>query len=323
MLTEDLMKKVRQIEIATGRAVNEVFAGEYSSAFKGRGMEFAEVRLYQPGDDVRTIDWNVTARTGEPHVKRFVEERELTVMLAVDLSASGRFGSVARLKNELAAELCAVLAFAATRSNDKAGLLIFTDRVERFIPPAKGTRHVLRIVRELLDFDPPSGGMWGDQRRGTDVPGALEHLRRTLKKRAVVFVVSDFLVEGAATGVRRLSEPTSSSTLSTGAPSRFETNLKLLARRHDVICCSIDDPRERTLPRAGLVELEDAETGERFTVDTSSGSVRRAYEAMGLRRREHLRVQFRRMGIDHVEASTDRPYVQSLIELFRRREGRR
>lgn len=319
MLTEDLMKKVRQIEIATGRAVNEVFAGEYSSAFKGRGMEFAEVRLYQPGDDVRTIDWNVTARTGEPHVKRFVEERELTVMLAVDLSASGRFGSAVRLKNELAAELCAVLAFAATRSNDKAGLLLFTDRVERFIPPAKGTRHVLRIIRELLDFQPPIG----EQRRGTDVPMALEHLRQTLKKRAVVFVVSDFLIEGAASGIKpseggRLSEPSP-----TSAASKFETNLKLLARRHDVICCSIDDPRERSLPRVGLVELEDAETGERFIVDTSSRSMRLKYEAMALRRRENLRMQFRRMGIDHIEAATDRPYVQALIELFRRREGRR
>ncbi len=319
MLTEDLMKKVRQIEIATGRAVNEVFAGEYSSAFKGQGMEFAEVRLYQPGDDVRTIDWNVTARTGEPHVKRFVEERELTVMLAVDLSPSGRFGSMVRLKNELAAELCAVLAFAATRSNDKAGLLLFTDRVERFIPPAKGTRHVLRIVRELLDFEPPSGG----GRRGTDVPAALEHLRQTLKKRAVIFVVSDFLIEGAASGLRpdaaRLTEPGTFNL----AASKFETNLKLLARRHDVICCSIDDPRERSLPRAGLVELEDAETGERFVLDTSSPSVRRKYEAMALRRRENLRMQFRRMGIDHIEAATDRPYVQALIDLFRRREGRR
>jgi uncharacterized protein (DUF58 family) len=315
MLTEDLMKKVRQIEIATGRAVNEVFAGEYSSAFKGRGMEFAEVRLYQPGDDVRTIDWNVTARTGEPHIKRYTEERELTVMLAVDLSASGRFGSVARLKNELAAELCAVLAFAATRSNDKAGLLLFTDRVERYIPPAKGTRHVLRIVRELLDFDAPTS------RRGTDVPAALEHLRQTLKKRAVIFVVSDFLIEGAASGVRRNDDRRSGDT--PGAPSKFETNLKLLARKHDVICCSIDDPRERSLPRAGLIELEDAESGERFTVDTSSASVRRKYEAMGLRRRENLRVQFRRMGIDHMEAATDRPYVHALIELFRRREGRR
>lgn len=304
-----MMKKVRQIEIATGRAVNEVFAGEYSSAFKGRGMEFAEVRLYQPGDDVRTIDWNVTARTGEPHVKRFVEERELTVMLAVDLSASGRFGSVGRLKNELAAELCAVLAFAATRSNDKAGLLLFTDRVERYIPAAKGTRHVLRIVRELLDFEAPASS------RGTDVTGALEHLRRVLKKRAVVFVVSDFLIDGAASGLK------GGASAETGG--KFETALKLLARRHDVICCSIDDPRERTLPRAGLVELEDGETGERFVVDTSSAAVRRAYEAMGLRRREGLRMQFRRMGIDHMEAATDRPYVQGLIELFRRRERRR
>ncbi|MBN8646079.1 MAG: DUF58 domain-containing protein [Planctomycetes bacterium] len=307
MLTEDLMKKVRQIEIVTGRAVNEVFAGEYSSAFKGRGMEFAEVRLYQPGDDVRTIDWNVTARTGAPHVKRYVEERELTVVLAVDLSASGLFGSVSRLKSEQAAELCAVLAFAATRSNDKAGLMIFTDRVDHYIPPAKGTHHVLRIVRDVLGFEPAPG------HRGTDLPMALSHLSRVLKKRAVVFVVSDFLVPGAALP--------SKETVNT--PSAFETALKLLARRHDVIACSIDDPRERALPRAGLVELEDAETGHRFVLDTSSSAVRKRFEAEALARQERLRTRLRRMGIDHVEVATDRPYVYSLIELFKRREGRR
>lgn len=312
MLTEELMKKVRQIEITTGKAVNEVFAGEYSSAFKGRGMEFSEVRLYQPGDDVRSIDWNVTARTGTPHIKRYVEERELTVVLAVDLSASGAFGSGDRFKSELAAELCAVLAFAATRSNDKAGLLLFTDRVEKFIPPAKGSRHVLRIIRELLEFTPAPA------HRGTDLTGALEHLARVLKKRAVVFVVSDFLVRGAAGS--RPSEPAQR----TPSPnSSLETALTLLARRHDVICCSIDDPRERTLPRAGLIELEDAETGERFVVDTSSRSVRTRFEAAALRRREGLRVQLRRLGLDHVEVSTDRPYIHSLIELFKRREGRR
>lgn len=303
MLTEELMKKVRQIEISTGKTVNEIFAGEYSSAFKGRGMEFAEVRLYQPGDDVRTIDWNVTARTGAPYVKRFVEERELTVMLAVDLSASGRFGSVSRLKNEVAAELCAVLAFAATRSNDKAGLLLFTDRVEQYIPPAKGARHVLRIVRELLNFEPAAG------HRGTNVPVALEHLRRVLKKRAVVFVVSDFLGSAAPALA--------------GSAADLETNLKLLSRRHDVICCSIDDPRERILPKAGLVELEDAETGERFVIDSSSASVRRRFEAQAMARAERLTMLLRRLGVDQVRVTTDRPYVHSLIELFKRREHRR
>ncbi len=309
MLTEELMKKVRQIEITTGKAVNEVFAGEYSSAFKGRGMEFSEVRLYQPGDDVRSIDWNVTARTGTPHIKRYVEERELTVVLAVDLSASGAFGSQDRFKSELAAELCAVLAFAATRSNDKAGLLLFTNRIEKFIPPAKGTKHVLRIIRELLDFTPTPG------HRGTDLTGALQHLARVLKKRAVVFVVSDFLVRGVQAG--RAAQP------SGGAASDLETSLRLLARRHDVICCSIDDPRERSLPKVGLIELEDAETGERFVVDTSSRGVRTRFKAAGLRRREGLRMQLRRLGLDHVEVTTDRPYIHSLIELFKRREGRR
>ena len=306
MLTEDLMRKVRQIEISTGRAVNEIFAGEYSSAFKGRGMEFAEVRQYQPGDDVRTIDWNVTARTGTPHVKRYVEERELSVVLAVDLSASGRFGSLEHLKNQTAAELCAVLAFAATRSNDKAGLLIFTDRVEKFVPPAKGTRHVLRIIRELLEFEP------SPQHKGTDIPGALEHLSRVLTRRSVIFVVSDYL----APGVAGFPETVKGS-------GDFETTLKILSRRHDVIAVSTSDPRERTLPSAGLIELQDAETGERFVIDTSSRGVRKRFEAMMAQREDALKVQFRRLGLDHVAISTDRPYVHSLIELFRRREKRR
>lgn len=307
MLTEDLMRKVRRLQIYTGRAVNEVFAGQFSSAFKGRGMEFAEVREYEPGDDIRTIDWNVTARTGTPHVKRYVEERELTIVLAVDLSASGSFGSIERVKNETAAELCAVLAFAATRSNDKVGLLIFTDRVEKYVPPKKGTKHVLRLIRELLDFDPEG--------HGTSPSVALEHLRRMLARRAVVFFVSDFLFEGA--GAARTGDN------GDGKRPRFERDLDILNRRHDVIAVQIADPRERELPRVGLMELRDAETGRIVTIDTSSRRVRRAYEIEGMRRRDAVRSQMRRLGVDYVEVTTHESYIQALIELFRRRERRR
>lgn len=302
MLTEDLMRKVRQLQLYTGRAVNEVFAGQFSSAFKGQGMEFAEVRPYEPGDDVRTIDWNVTARTGTPHVKRFVEERELTIMLAVDLSASGSFGSIDRVKNETAAELCAVLAFAATRSNDKVGLLIFTDRVEKFVAPKKGTRHVLRLIRDLLEFDPAG--------HGTAPAVALEHLRRTLPRRAVVFFVSDFLFEGAG-GSRA------------GGRTPFERDMDILNRRHDVIAVRIGDPREQALAPVGLIELQDAETGRIVTIDTGSRRVRRRYEIEGRRRRDAVRSQMRRLGVDYVEVTTHESYIHALIELFRRRERRR
>jgi len=310
MLTEELMRKVRQVQIRTRRTVNEDFAGEYSSAFKGRGMEFAEVRLYQPGDDVRTIDWNVTARTGEPHVKSYVEERELTVVLAVDLSASGAFGTTSRFKNETAAELCAVLAFTAIRNNDKVGLVVFTEDIEQFIPPKKGTRHVLRIIREVLDFAP--------RRRGTDVGLAVEHLARRLRKRAVVFLVSDFLPGSADEAAGRdavddVEEPLSA----------CEMPLRLLARRHDVIAASVVDPRETELPAAGLLEIADAETGRRRFVDTSSAVLRRRYEARTRRRRDRLREGFRRLGVDHVEIRTDRSWTHDLVELFRRRERRR
>ncbi len=307
MLPEELMRQVRQLQILTRRAVNEDFAGEYSSAFKGRGMEFAEVREYQPGDDVRTIDWNVTARTGAPFVKKYVEERELTIIFAVDLSGSGQFGSVDRFKNRTAAELCAVLAFAAIASNDKAGLLIFTDQVEHFIPPKKGSRHVQRLIRELLDFTP--------RHRGTDIAGALDYLGRVLKRKAVVFVVSDFLApfEPASRNGRR-HDPT---------PPTLDTALRLLNRRHDVIAVRISDPLEHRLPAAGLLELEDAETGERFSFDAGSRRARREYE-----RRTHdadraLIERFRRHGIDAVEVQTGEPFIRALMQLFRRRERRR
>lgn len=316
MIPEEIMKKVRELEIVTGRAVNEVFAGEYSSAFKGRGMEFAEVRLYQPGDDVRTIDWNVTARSGVPHVKRYTEERELTVMLAVDLSASGRFGSVQRVKNATAAELCAVLAFAATRSNDKVGLMIFTDRVELFVPPRKGTKHALRIIREVLSFSEESGG--ATRRRGTDLAGAMEHLLRVMRRSAVVFLVSDFLprdVEDALGERRRARDE--------AEPSAFDRAARALSRRHDVVGLWVSDPREHALPRAGLIELEDAETGARRWIDASSAGVRRQFAGLALDRQERLKRRMMRLGIDLVMVTTGAPYVRALVELFKRRERRR
>ncbi|MEQ8850674.1 MAG: DUF58 domain-containing protein [Phycisphaerales bacterium] len=299
------MQKVRQIEILTSRAVNEVFSGEYSSAFRGRGMEFDEVREYQPGDDVRSIDWNVTARSGSPHIKRFVEERELTIVLAVDLSSSGHFGSIERLKNETAAELCAVLAFAAIRNNDKVGLLLFSDGVDLFIPPQKGRKHVLRMVRELLGFEFDDA-----RRRRTDLTGAMRHLSRVLRRHAVVFLLSDFLTPETAAA-------------DDAGPSSLETTLRLLARRHDVVGVEIRDPRERALPRVGLIEMEDAETGERRVLDTSSRRVRAEFERRAAERDRALERLMRRSKCDLVRVETGTPYIHALIELFRRRERRR
>lgn len=303
MLPEELLKQVRHLQVFTRRAVNEVFAGEYTSAFKGRGMEFSEVREYQPGDDVRMIDWNVTARSGVPHVKRFVEERELTVMLVVDMSGSGAFGSVAKLKNETAAELCAVIAFAAVRSHDRVGLLIHTDQVELFIPPKKGRNHVLRVIRELLEFTPRPGA-------GTDMAGALGHLRGILKKKSVVFVVSDFMLPGADLVAGQV------------IPDDVRTALRIMRRKHDVVAVPVSDPRERTLVPAGLVELTDAETGERSLFDTSSTPVRRRFAAAAERRSRLLLDAFRQSGLDVLEVSTDRSFIHDLIALFRRREKR-
>lgn len=309
MIPQELMRKVRALEIRTRRSVSEVFAGEYSSAFRGRGMEFSEVREYQPGDDVRSIDWNVTARMGGPYVKRFIEERELTIMLAVDLSGSGRFGSVQRPKNETAAELCAVLAFAATQKNDKVGLVIFTDVVELFIPPGKGLKHALRLIRELLNFEPPREN---GRRVGTDIALAARSLAQALRRRAVVFMVSDFIAGNAAPDARN------------PLPEDVETALRLLARRHDVIAALVADPREQELVPAGLIELEDAESGRRLVIDSSSVAVRSRFHALMRRRGERLREQLRRAGIDSFQATTrDESYIHSLVELFRRRERRR
>ena len=290
MLSSEQIKAIRKIQIRTSHLVSDLFAGQYQSVFKGHGMEFAEVRHYLPGDDIRTIDWNVTARTGVPHVKRFVEERELTVMLIVDASASTHFGTVKQLKSEMAAELAALFAFSAITNNDKVGLLMFSDHVELALPPKKGTRHVLRVIREVLSFAPKG--------RGTDIAAALEHLNHVTKRRCVTFVISDFLDTQA-----RLA-------------------LKIANRRHDVIAVVLDDPRDMSLPDVGLIELQDAEAGECVVVDTGDGRVRRAFEQRAeLARRERDRL-LRSVDIDAVVVRTDRPYTEALLRFFRMRERR-
>jgi len=290
MIPQELARKIRYIQIYTSKAVNDVLAGEYHSVFKGRGMEFEEVREYTPGDEIRTIDWNVTARMGHPYVKRFVEERELTILFLVDLSASGSFGSREKLKNEVAAELCALLAFSAIKNNDKVGLIIFTDVIELYIPPNKGVSHVLRLIRDVLNFKP--------RRTQTDLGGALDYLGRITHRRGVVFLVSDFLAEG------------------------YEKRLRIAARRHDLIAISVEDPREISLPNAGLIDLEDAETGDMITVDAGDPAVRRRWEALARRRQERLRETLQSVGVDQVNVVTGRDYVRDLVSFFRAR-GRR
>ncbi|MCB1100583.1 MAG: DUF58 domain-containing protein [Verrucomicrobiales bacterium] len=290
MIPAELAKKIRYIQIYTSKAVNDVLAGEYHSVFKGQGMEFDEVREYQPGDEVRSIDWNVTARTGIPHVKRFEEERELTVTFLVDLSASGEFGSRSKLKNEVAAEICALLAFSAIKNNDKVGLVVFTDEVELFVPPAKGTSHVLRLIRNLLEFKP--------RQARTNIAGAIDFLAKVTNKRSVVFLVSDFL------------------------EADCERSMRILGKRHDVIAISVTDPVEVKMPNVGLVELEDAETGELIQIDTGSAAFRKQYEALGADQAGSLRTQFRSMGIDQIEVMTNRDYLIDLVKFFRGRERR-
>ena len=290
MIPKEILKKVRRIEIRTRNLVDTVFSGEYHSVFKGRGMEFAEVREYQPGDDVRTVDWNVTARMGHPFVKVFDEERELTVMLMVDASSSGEFGTVHQMKGEIAVEICALLAFSAIKNNDRVGLIIFTDEIERFVPPKKGRKHVLRVIRELLYFEP--------QGRQTDISAALEHLNRVLTRRGVVFLVSDFMSES------------------------YETALKIANRRHDLIAVTVTDPRERELPNVGLIELEDAETGEEILIDTSDPEIRRMFSGLTGEGKETRDRLFRSVGVDCVDVTTDRPYVDALMRFFRMRANR-
>lgn len=290
MTPAELAQQVRQLELATRHIVTEVFAGEYSSAFKGRGMEFADVREYQPGDDVRAIDWNVTARAGRPFIKRFTEERELSVLLAVDLSASGDFGTAEKSKRELAAEVAALLAFAAVKKGDRAGLLIFTDRVELFIPPRKGSRHVLRLIRELLAFEPAH--------RGTSFIAASDHIARVLRRRSLIFLVSDFIAPDLETATRRL------------------------APRHDVVALDVSDPRDFELAPAGLMDVQDPETGRRILLDTSSRRVREAYQATMTAAAQSRATLLQRLGIDRIELTTARPYVHELVRFFKQRERR-
>lgn len=291
MLAKDLIKRIRHIQIRTSHLVSDALAGQYHSAFKGRGMEFEEVRPYQVGDEIRTIDWNVSARVGEPHVKLFREERELTVMLAVDLSGSQSFGTQQQLKRELLAEIAATLAFSAIRNNDKVGLICFTDRVEKFVPPRKGPKHVLRIVRELLALKPEG--------RGTAVGPAIEELDRVLRKRGVVFVLSDFMDDG------------------------YERALRTASRRHDVIPVLVSDRREEELPNVGLVEFTDAETGRRTVIDTGRRRVRDRFASQAGNRRRELASMFRRMRMDPIEVRTGESFVDPLTAYFRRRGKRR
>ena len=299
MQTTELLRKVRRIEIRTSHLVSDVLAGQFRSAFKGRGMEFEEVRPYQYGDDVRSIDWNVSARTGFPHVKLFREERELTVMLVVDLSGSLGFGTNAQLKRELAAEIAATLAFSAIRSNDRVGLIGFTDRVELVVPPRKGPRHVLRIVRDLLAFRPAH--------RGTDIGAAVEQATRALSRRAVVFVVSDWRTPGVLPDGR---EP-------------WEDALRIARMRHDVIPVVVRDRRERELPPVGLAEFEDEETGELVTVDLSSRAVRERFAKLAAADEALLADTLRRLGSEAIRVETGGDFVEPLTEFFRRRESRR
>ena len=291
MIASEILRKVRRIEITTRGLVNEVFSGEYHSVFQGRGMNFAEVREYQYGDDIRSIDWNVTARTGTPFVKVFEEERELTVMLVVDVSASGNFGTRMRMKGDVAVEICALLAFSAIKNNDKVGLILFSDRIEKFVPPRKGRRHVLRVLRELLYHRP--------DRSGTDIRLALEYLTRVTRRRAVVFLVSDFLAGG------------------------FGRALTIAGRRHDTVAVRVRDRRETELPPIGLVEFEDAETGERFVVNTSDRSFREAFGQDRAAVEEELERTLRHGKVDLIDIRADRPYVRPLMRFFKERERRR
>jgi len=298
MLSPELIRTIRRIEIRTRHLVNDSFAGEYQAIFKGRGMEFDEVREYQPGDEVRSIDWNVTARMGEPFVKRYVEERELTVMLAFDASRSGFFGTAGRFKRELAAELGAVLAFSAITNNDKVGLLAFADQVELHIPPRKGRRHVLRLIRDLLAFEPAG--------RGTDVTLALDRLNHTLKRRAIVFLISDFLLPYDRPDML----------------AAYERALLVTNRRHDLVAISITDPRETMWSDVGLVTLEDAETGERLWIDSGDPGWRGLFAAQAAARCATRDAAFTRAQVDHVALTVGQDYVEPLLAFFETRARR-
>ncbi|UCF19863.1 MAG: DUF58 domain-containing protein [Gemmatimonadota bacterium] len=284
----EVLRQVKLIELRTRGLVNTVFSGEYQSVFKGQGMEFAEVREYVPGDEYRTIDWNVSARMGHPYVKKYTEERELTVLFAVDLSGSEQFGTRGRFKAELAAEIAAVIAMAAIKNNDRVGLLLFSDRIELFVPPKKGRRHALRLIRDLLVFEPAG--------KGTSLSVALDYIGRIQRHRAIVFLISDFLDSG------------------------FEAPLKIVSRRHDLVAVTVSDPRERVLPDVGVIELYDAEDDQRVVLDLGDRFVREQFEYLATEEEVRLRRLLRRLSIDQIEIETDRSYVQPLIEFFRARE---
>ncbi len=290
MLPREVLEKVRRIEIKTRRMVVDALAGEYHSIFKGRGMEFSEVREYQIGDDIRTIDWNVTSRTGQLHVKKFIEERELTVLLMIDVSGSSDFGTRSRFKREVAAEIGALLAFSAIKNNDRVGAIVFTNEVEMYIPPRKGRGHVLRVIRDLLYFEPRG--------KGTNIAKACEYLNRITSKRAVVFLLSDFM------------------------DARFDKPLRVASKKHDLISVFVSDPTEAELPSVGLVELEDAETGRKLLLDTSHRESMDAYREEVLAKRESQRAAFASMGIDRIDITTDVPYDRPMLRFFEMR-GRR
>ena len=290
MIPEEILNKIRRIDIRTRHMVNDVLGGQYESVFKGQGMEFEEVREYQPGDDVRSIDWNVTARMGRPFLKKYVEERELTVMLLLDVSASSTFGSVKQRKGELSAELCAVLAFSAIKNNDKVGLIVFTDRIELYVPPQKGRRHVLRVISEALSFEPDG--------RGTDIAVALEYLNRVTIRRTVTFLISDFMA------------------------AYYEKSLQIANRRHDIIALTITDPRELEMPDVGILALEDAETGKRIQIDTKVRRVRETYQRLAADKAQQISRILRSANVDTIDVFTDKPYIEPLMKFFRMRERR-
>jgi uncharacterized protein (DUF58 family) len=291
METNELLQKVRKIEIKTRGLSNQIFSGEYHSAFKGRGMAFSEVREYYPGDDIRTIDWNVTARFNHPYVKVFEEERELTVMLLVDISRSGEFGSQKHFKKELITELCAVLAFSAIQNNDKIGVILFSDCIEKFIPPKKGKTHILRIIRELLDCEPEG--------KGTDIKAALQYFTNMIKKRSIAFLITDFIDK-----------------------NNYSDALKIAARKHDLVALRISDIRESELPDIGLVSMRDAETGKKTVVDTASNRVRDSYHKEWIKRYKSISELLAKSGIDNSVIETGKSYIQPLLSLFKKREKR-
>ena len=290
MLPKEILRKIRRIEITTSRLVTDFLSGQYESVFKGRGIEFDEVREYQPGDEIRSIDWNVTARMGRPFIKKYVEERQLTVMILLDASGSSYFGTAKRLKSDLAAEISAVLAFAAIQNKDRVGLIIFTDRIEKYIPPRKGLAHVLRVIREALYFKPKG--------KGTDIAGALRFLDGVTTRRAVTFIVSDFFAKD------------------------FKKALSIANKRHDVVAVTITDPRETALPDIGLVELTDAETGSFFMLDTSNADLREKYSTKSRSMIEKRRAIFNSVCADHIDIMTDKPYIEEFIRFFRMRKRR-